>query len=129
MARLYLLSILLLENLAEHLILELAVRISDPVEIWKWDMSMWLDDEVKSMEGGIVILVDAAGESTSEEDVSSKYLPELLQVLFAVGTEHTKTWKQHIKLCPKPSELGPITVMEFMPTTRRERTAMHRNTK
>ena len=49
--------------------------------------------------------------------------------MFVVGTERRKTWKQRIKLRPKPSELGPISEMKFMSTARRARMTMRRNTK
>ena len=137
MVRLYLLSVLVLENLAEHLLLELAARLSDSIDSgsyeeedqnWMWDMSRWSDDEVKSMTGHIVVLMDAVGESKSEEDMTCKCLPELLQV-FVVGTERRKTWKQRIKMRPKPSELGPISAMKFMSTARRARMTMRRDIK
>ena len=87
MVRLYLLSVLVVENLAEHLLLELAARVSDSIDsgsseeedqVWMWDMSIWSEDEVKGMKEHIVILMNATCEPTSEEDVSYKCLPELL---------------------------------------------------
>ena len=80
MVRLYLLvSVLVLEKLAEHLLLELATLrvLSDSIDngsyeeedqVWMWDMSTWSEDEVKGMEGHIAILMDATGEPSSEED-------------------------------------------------------------
>ena len=86
---LYLLSILIQEHLAEHLLLELAARVSNSNDCglpdsedknWLWDMSLWSETQRKSINESIVILMGAAGEGTRLGDVSSKSIPDPLNL-------------------------------------------------
>lgn len=131
----YLLSMLLIEDLAEHILIALAARINGSFETetedsedvdqqWLWNMSNWSENDIKSMKDSVVVLMDAAGEQTSTNDCN-KSLPELLRS-FVVGTEGRKEWKQRTKLPPKPSELGPVKDKVFMSTARRARLTLRR---
>ena len=46
--------------------------------------------------------------------------------MFVVGTERRKEWKQRSKRPPKPSELGPISEIQFMSTAKRAKLLMQR---
>ena len=136
MVPLYLLSILLMEDLAEHLLISLAARISGAFDAdddvgsenndsdWMWSVSEWSDDDIKIMKENIGMLMEAAGELVTSKQITEKSLPELLQV-FVVGTERRKEWKQRSKRPPKPSELGPISEIQFMSTAKRAKLLMH----
>ncbi|KAL9186550.1 hypothetical protein ACHAXT_005788 [Thalassiosira profunda] len=143
---LYLLSILLMEDLAESMLIALASRITasanpndddastansnDGAEDlqWMWSMSNWTDGEISDMKESIVTLMEAAGEVVPEGDVQSKAIPELLQG-FVVGTERRKAWKQKSKVPPKPSELGPVSDMRFTSTSQRAKKLTMRPTR
>ena len=131
---LYLLTILMMEDLAEHLLIALAARISgafdsadgddaEEDEDWMWNMGDWSDDEVKKMKENVITLMEAAGETTSQQDVISKSLPELLQA-FTVGTERRKEWRERSKVPPKPSELRPVHDIDWMSSAKRGKCTM-----
>ena len=114
---------------------ELAARVSNYNDCglpdledksWLWDMRLWSENQRKSIKESIVVLMSAAGEGTGSEDVSPKSIPELLEV-FAVGTECRKSWKERTKLRPKPSELGPISGMDFISNDSRAKFTICKN--
>lgn len=121
----YKLTMLLMEDLAEHLLITLAARIGGSTDgeaksdldesTWKWSLSNWSRAEVKEMKQSIITLMEAAGEPI--HDTSNKTIPDVLES-FVVGTEHRKEWIQQSKAVAKPSALGPITGMNFPSTTR-----------
>ena len=104
-----LLTLLLFDGLAEHMLLELAACMNAEF----WDKSMWSEQDVLCMKGSIItlILMAAAGEPVGKHQQESN-MDDLLS-LFVVGTEKRKTWKQQIRTPPKPSELCPIYQVEF----------------
>ena len=72
---LLLLSILLIEDLAESILIALASRIngsvdtqssSDSEELWMWNMSVWTEVEIVSMKQSIITLMSAAGETVPD---------------------------------------------------------------
>ena len=92
---LYLLTKLMIEDLAEHMLISLASRINGSISVeetenvdqqWMWNMSTWSDDDIKSMRDSVVTLMEAAGERISLHNANNKTLPELFQE-FVVGTE------------------------------------------
>jgi len=132
---LYLLSVLLIEDLAESMLIALASRINGSIDSsevegedqqWMWNMSNWNEAETVSMKQSIITLMEAAGEYVP--DANTKTIPELLQA-FVVGTESRKKWKEKSKVPPKPSELGPIKDMEFMSTAKRAKLTVRPNLK
>ncbi len=135
--RLYALSLLMHEDLAEHILLELAARVSGspndgncPTEkdgaAATWDMSLWTKENTLVMKENAIILMHAAGESLSCEEAESKALPDLLQH-FVVGTERRKLWKE--RLPAKSSELCPVSDMLFMSTAKRAKMSINRDAK
>jgi hypothetical protein len=135
--RLYRLSLLLHECLAENMLCELTARVVDSVESdtpsaedkqWLWEMSSWSEDEKRSIKANVVLLMEAAGEFISQEDAGSKSLPEILEA-FAVGTQKRKEWIQSTKVPPKPSQLGPVAEMSFKSTAALGKLHMRRDIK
>ena len=132
---LYLLSMLLMEDLAENLLISLAARVSGASESnveeesaggdqgWMRSMCDWSENDIKHMKVNVITLMEAAGESLTAADISAKSFPELLQS-FEVGTQQRKEWRQRSKQPPKPSELGPISEMLMMSTGKRAKHAM-----
>lgn len=118
---LFLLTLLLFEDLAEHMLLELAACLSADI----WDKSVWSDDDILWMKQSIVTLMEAAGEPVGMHEVKNTSLDDLLQN-FVVGTEKRKEWKQRIRTPPKPSELGPIHKMKFVSTAKQASVATKR---
>ena len=84
MVPLYLLSILLMEDLAEHLLISLAARISGAFDAdddvgsenndsdWMWSVSEWSDDDIKIMKENIGMLMEAAGELVTFKQITEK---------------------------------------------------------
>ena len=106
----YLLSILMAEDLPEHMRLELA---SLSLILEEGD-GMWSDDIIAEMKQNALTLMRSAGNNTlTKLDAQEKTLGELLET-FTVGTERQKEWNKRIKSCPKASEIGPIADMEFL---------------
>ena len=103
LAALYLLTLLLFEDLAEHLLLEFSACLSGDL----WDIDEWSDVIMNELRVSLVALMIASGEPVDNisDDSSLKYLLEN----YVVGTEKRKNWKQRIKDPPKPSDLGPIS--------------------
>lgn len=133
---LYLLTIMLIEDLAENILIALASQVSGSVEHatendvdiaeneddnqqeWLWSVSNWTDDKVIAMKDNTAVLMQAAGEQVSDHEKEAKSLPELLKS-FVVGTKHRKEWKERSKVPPKPSKLGPVSDMTFMSLSKR----------
>lgn len=136
LVRLYMLSLLLHEHLAENILCELAARLVDSIdsngssiddEQWLWDMGRWTEAEVEIIKSNVVLLMEASGETVRDNDLDHS-LPELLQS-FSVGTQKRKEWVQSTKIAPKPSELGPIAEMKFMSTAFQAKASMRRDAK
>ena len=119
---LFLLTILLFEDLAEHMLLELAACMSSDI----WDQTVWSDDDKEWMKWSIITLAEAAGEPVGTHNQTHD-IKDLLQK-FVVGTERRKAWKQQIKTPPKPSELRPMHEMKFESTTKKASSAAKRCT-
>ena len=119
---LFLLTILLFEDLAEHMLLELAACMSSDI----WDKSVWSDDDIEWMKRSIITLAEAAGEPVNTHKQTDA-IEDLLEK-FVVGTQRRKTWKQRIKTPPKPSELGPIHKMNLQSTAKLASSAVKRCT-
>ena len=91
---------LLLEDMAEHLLLELTSCLASLIEDWSGETLSWVKQSV-------IILMEAAGETVSDEDKRSITLDALLDI-FLTGTEKIKAWgKQNHSA--KASQQGPIT--------------------
>eukprot|EP00956_Cyclotella_meneghiniana_P040674 scaffold202164_cov66-Cyclotella_meneghiniana.AAC.2 len=120
LAVLYLLTLLLFEDLAEHLLLEFAACLSADL----WEVDKWSDNVMNDLRDSLVTLMSAAGEPVDKinDDCSLKDLLEN----FVVGTERRKAWKQRIKDPPKPSDLGPISEKLFKSTSKQAKTATMR---
>ena len=119
---LFLLTLLLFEDLAEHMLLELAACMGADI----WDKSVWSEDDIKSMKQSIITLTEAAGEPMGTHN-SNNEIDDLLKT-FVVGTERRKAWKQRIKTPPKPSELGPAHKFKFHSTAKEASCAVKRCT-
>ena len=119
---LFLLTILLFEDLAEHMLLELAACMSSDI----WDKSIWSDDDIEWMKRSIITLAEAAGEPVDTHKQTDD-IEDLLEK-FVVGTQRRKTWKQRIKTPPKPSELGPVHKMKMESTAKLASSAVKRCT-
>jgi hypothetical protein len=107
LARAYLLSVLLAEDLAEHMLLELSSLVTSP-EIEQ--ESGWDGDAVTSMRESIVTLMKASGNcALAEEMTSVSTMHEMLQK-FRTGTERTKEWNRQHKP-PQAEHKGPMDVI------------------
>ena len=89
----------LYEDLAEHILIELAANFATLNENWP-------DETVESVKQSALVLMDAAGELISHEDAVGLSIEVLLEK-FLTRTEKTKAWGKR-RAC-KPSEKGPIT--------------------
>ena len=108
----YLLTILLLEDLAEHMLLELSSKVTS-ADI---ETSTWSAVQIQSMKTSIGVLMLASGEiSLARNPPASSSLFQLLKV-YRTGTQRMKEWHRASGL-PRADELGPIsTVMNFEST-------------
>jgi len=79
---LFLLSLLLFEDLAEHILLELAACLNADI----WDKTSWSEEDVDWMKQSIIVLMEAAGEPIGTHDTSVLSIEQLLEA-FVVGTE------------------------------------------
>lgn len=119
-------TLLLHDDLAEHILMELAARLNGSVhevreginntEDMMLDINTWKEDNICSIKKSILSLIDAASPALTHLDTSQS-IPEILQQ-FVVGTEKTKTWKEKCKMPPKSSELAPVTDLQFWSTAR-----------
>jgi hypothetical protein len=100
----FMLTILLAEDLAEHILLELTSTVtSSNVEKDTWD-----SDKLQSMKQSVVTLAKASGNNgLAEEMEKSASLYEMLQH-FQTGTQKTKEWNR-AHGPPTSDEIGPIT--------------------
>jgi hypothetical protein len=90
---------LLYEDLAEHILDELAANYTSLKEDWP-------TETITSLKDSAIILMEAAGESVDQREATTSQLEALLEK-FVTGTEKTKTWGK-ARVSP-PSEQGPIT--------------------
>lgn len=119
---LFLLTLLLFEHLAEHMLLELAACMSAGI----WDKSVWSEDDIVWMKKSIIKLAEAAGDPVGSHSIEDD-IDHLLEK-FVVGTQRRKQWKQRIKTPPNPSELGPISTFKFRSTAKEAVSAVKRCT-
>ena len=129
LVRPYMLSLLLADDLAEHMLIELASLVNgslgemlDDIESIK---TPWTASDINSMKQSILLLCCAAGQSVSHHDTLCT-IREILEK-FIVGTEQRKVWKQKCKLPPKSSELAPIESMKLYSTARIAKDKIGRN--
>ena len=100
----FLLLLLLMDALAESLLMELAASLRSSI----WDTSVWTEEEWRSMKQSAVTLAAAAGEDISEIDLARITLSELIDK-FETGTEGRKEWKKRLKHKPEPEHNCCIT--------------------
>ena len=108
---LFLLTSLLFDGLAENMLCDLAACLRGTT----WDEDDWSNEDKLEMKQNIVHLMEASGEEIVSRDLDRTSMIELLDK-FLVGTETRKKWKQKIRTPPKPSELGPVSKMNFIST-------------
>ena len=77
------------------------------------------------MKQSIITLMEASGEAEISGDAENMSIKDLL-MNFEVGTEKRKQWKNRVKTPPKPSELGPISRINFMSTSKQAACAVKR---
>jgi hypothetical protein len=99
----YKVTMLLLEGLAENIMIELTANYASLKEVWAPDI-------VELVKQSSLVLMDAAGETISHDDAIELSLDTLLE-RFLTGTEKTKTWGR----CrvASPSAQGPITKLSL----------------
>ena len=104
----FLLSILLAEDLAQHMLLELTSMVTS-AEI---ETDNWTPEQIASMKSSALILMEASGESTLAKEVASaKTLYEMLHS-YRTGTQKTKEWNR-VHKPPKEDEIGCIEDIIF----------------
>ena len=96
---------LLLEDLAEHILLELTPCVPQLQERWLGPMEAYVKESV-------ILLMEAAGETVDDESKRSMSLKALLQ-RFLTGTEKTKSWGKRSHSHSTPMEKGPIYTLSF----------------
>lgn len=111
---------LLLEDMAEHLLLELTSCLASLNEDWSPETM----SEVKQR---VIVLMDAAGETVSDEDRKSMTLDSLLDN-FLTGTEKTKTWGV-LNRSAKASQQGPITQIDLTSPAKKAKDLKNKNKK
>ena len=84
----FLMSLLLFEDLAEHMLLELSVCMSADI----WDQTVWPEEDIGWMKQNMILLMKAAGEPVGKHDPNVVTIGQLLEA-FVVGTEQQKKWK------------------------------------
>ena len=97
---------LLLEDLAEHILVELASCISSLME-----METWIPETERYVKGSVILLMEAAGEQIDDESKKMMSLTALLD-RFLTGTEKNKAWGRR-KAQSRPSEQGPIEKLSY----------------
>lgn len=104
----FLLSILLSEDLAQHMLLELTSMVTS-AEI---ETDNWTPEQIASMKSSALILMEASGESTLAKEVApAKTLYEMLHS-YRTGTQKTKEWNR-VHKPPKEDEIGCIEDIIF----------------
>jgi len=103
----FLLSILLAEDLAQHMLLELTSMVTS-AEI---ETDNWTSEQIASMKSSALILIEASGESLAKEVASAKTLYEMLHS-YRTGTQKTKEWNR-VHKPPKEDEIGCIEDIIF----------------
>lgn len=106
---LYKLTELLLEDLAEHILLELTAILDEISE-------SWTAETMADVKESVVALMEAAGEIVSAEDQKNLPLGALVDN-FLTGTEKTKMWGRGSK-SSKPSQQGPIDKLDYSSATK-----------
>ena len=103
MPRGMLLSILLAEDLAEHILLELTSMLTSiAVESDVWDMG-----QIEKMKKSVIVLMEASGELLVAREAAEKTnLFEMLQH-YKTGTQLEKKWNR-VNQRPKQNEIGPF---------------------
>jgi hypothetical protein len=124
------LSLLLADDLAEHMLIERASLVNGSLgemleEIEESIKTPWSASDIDSMKQSILILCCAAGQPVSHHDTSCTI--QVILEKFIVGTEKRKVWKQKCKLPPKLSELAPIASMKLYSTARQAKEKIGRN--
>ena len=103
----FLLSILLAEDLAEHLLLELSSLVTSPdIE----QQSGWNSDQINIMKKSITTLIRASGNnSLADMTTNAPTVYDMLQT-FRTGTQRQKEWNRPSKP-PTEDHKGPIDLM------------------
>ena len=102
------LSVLLAEDLAQHMLLELTSMVTS-AEV---ETDNWTANQIASMRSSALILMEASGESSLAKEVSSsKTLHEMLHS-YRTGTQKTKEWNR-VHKPPKEDEIGSIEDVIF----------------
>jgi len=117
---LFLLLLLLMDALAESMLLEFAACMRSNI----WDKTLWSADDLKSMKQSIGTLAEAAGEDMSGVDLDNITIEEFIDI-FETGTEGRKEWKQRCKKKPKPGDhccIADIGRFESTATEAKKRT-------
>ena len=123
LARAYLLSILLCEDLAEHILVELCSYVSSG----DVERNVWNDDEIASMKKSMIVLAEATGNMELSDAMSKQTTIHAMLESFQTGTQKSNEWK---RACGKPSpdEILPLTEMNLDSSVFKAKLKMHRAT-
>lgn len=108
MVRPFLLTILLQEDLAENMLLELCQMLTSA----NIENDTWSEDEIASMKKSIIIFMEASGNSSIAEGLADNVTLFDMLKSFQTGTQKTNEWKR-VHKPPSKDEIGPITNIIF----------------
>jgi hypothetical protein len=94
---------LLLEDLSEHILLELTPCLSSLSDSWS-------EETMQSVKKSVITLMEAAGETISGKDKREATLTSLMEC-FLTGTEKTKSWGR--KTGKRLMEPGPMELLNY----------------
>ena len=105
--RAFLLSVLLAQDLAEHILLELSSLMSSPdIEL----QSEWDSATIQSMKSSILVLMRASGRFALADEMCTVNTVYEMLVKFRTGTERTNEWKRVYKP-PAEEHKGPMDLI------------------
>jgi len=103
-----LLSILLAEDLAEHMLLELTSMLTSPAV----ETDTWNEEQVRKVKESVLTLMEASGNIAIAREAAKKdTLYDMLQP-YKTGTQQQKQWDRNHKP-PTADEVGPFDEMIF----------------
>ena len=124
LARAYLLSRLLAEDLAEHMLLELGSMMTSSAS----EKDTWSSDQINQMKSSIIDLMKASGkESLAKEAGSMNTLFEVLKA-YRTGTQCSNEWKR-VHTPPRKDEICPIYNLNFDSPEQKAKSLFHLSSK
>jgi len=117
-----LLSILLAEDLAEHMLLELTSMLTSPAV----ETDTWSEEQVGKVKESVLTLMEASGDLAITREAAKKdTLFDMLQP-YKTGTQQQKQWDRNHKP-PTADEVGPFDRMIFDSPEQKAKEVFHQS--